>query len=471
MEPHALLLTATLPVALLLIIALIQKGGFQRKEHTILILFLLNYTLALIDKVREETGLFHYDYWDRLYLTPWFAFGPLIYLYFRATLLPAKKSLPYHLQYIIFLPALVELLHSIAVWVASWALADAHPIHGWLDEWVDPINTLSFYYMISFVLLSLVFLLRQRAFKKYQILYRHKLNWLAYFGGFMIIIIAAELLSYNSTVPLLYYPVCLFIYLLAFRMMMDATLFSSHDALYKEWLKQALQEAERAVVIINAADEVIYTNTTFLTISGYTRKELTGKKLFNRLYGPLTPVNGIQQLDAQRAAALPAEAELICYRKAGEAYHSHLTLIPVPSARQTHYIVYLADRGTVASAAPDKKEQRLLEQLQQWLTDPAWYGNAQLQQSDVATALGISSRALGELLSKYTELTFPQWLSEARVEGAQQILINPQQDHLAVMELATQVGFSSKTAFYTAFKKKMGMTPTDYRNQQKKATK
>ena len=104
MSLHALLLTATLPVALLLVLVLIRKRGLRRPEHRVLIFFLIVYSLALFDRMRQETGWLTDDLAANLFLTPWFAFGPLIYLYFRRTLLPTEATLPRWLTYFFSYP-------------------------------------------------------------------------------------------------------------------------------------------------------------------------------------------------------------------------------------------------------------------------------------------------------------------------------------------------------------------------------
>ena len=455
MSLHALLLTATLPVALLLVLVLIRKRGLRRPEHRVLIFFLIVYSLALFDRMRQETGWLTDDLAANLFLTPWFAFGPLIYLYFRRTLLPTEATLPRWLTYFFFLPASVELLSSVACWGATHTLAISHPIWYWLNKLTDLTNMLSFYYLILFVGLSILFLVRQRAMAKYRILYPYQLRWLSYFGVFMGLIVVAELTS--SANNLMYYPTCGFIYLLAYRVMITPRLFSSKEAQHQEWLRRALQEQQQGVAVTDAAGTMVYTNTALQTTTGYTGRELLGRSVRSLL----PPEDTSAVLPPE-----PNEVTLVSYRKSGEAYRSSWRILPVQHQEQlTHRIYYLTDQGTVAAAAPREAEQDILVQARRLLADPTWYGNAQLQQREVAEALDVSSRTFGKLLNRYTNKTFPQWLSAVRVEAARQLLSASECDHLSVMEVATRVGFSSKTAFYTAFKKALGMTPAEFRRQ------
>lgn len=56
-------------------------------------------------------------------------------------------------------------------------------------------------------------------------------------------------------------------------------------------------------------------------------------------------------------------------------------------------------------------------------------------------------------------------MNEYRIEKAMEILKDPSQKELTVLEILYQVGFNSKSSFNTSFKKYTGKTPTDFRKQ------
>ena len=61
--------------------------------------------------------------------------------------------------------------------------------------------------------------------------------------------------------------------------------------------------------------------------------------------------------------------------------------------------------------------------------------------------------------------SFPETLNHFRVEEVKQMLLDPKKEHLKIESLAYDVGFASPSAFYAAFKKCTGQTPTAYQKE------
>jgi AraC-like DNA-binding protein len=61
--------------------------------------------------------------------------------------------------------------------------------------------------------------------------------------------------------------------------------------------------------------------------------------------------------------------------------------------------------------------------------------------------------------------SFFDFVNEYRVQEAKRLLCSPQSDHLSILGIALDAGFNSKSAFYTAFGKYAGITPSEYRKQ------
>ncbi len=71
------------------------------------------------------------------------------------------------------------------------------------------------------------------------------------------------------------------------------------------------------------------------------------------------------------------------------------------------------------------------------------------------------SRTVNEVFGK----TFPELLNEHRIADSAKRLLQPDYDHLSIEGIASESGFNSLSAFYTAFKKINGMTPAEWRKQ------
>jgi AraC-like DNA-binding protein len=65
--------------------------------------------------------------------------------------------------------------------------------------------------------------------------------------------------------------------------------------------------------------------------------------------------------------------------------------------------------------------------------------------------------------------SFFDFVNEYRVQEAKKLLSSPQYGHYSVYGIALDAGFNSKSAFYAAFGKYAGMSPSEFRKQQQRA--
>lgn len=91
--------------------------------------------------------------------------------------------------------------------------------------------------------------------------------------------------------------------------------------------------------------------------------------------------------------------------------------------------------------------------------------NNKLTVNDVANEMNIPRQHLSELFSVHLNTNFQDYLNSFRVEEFIRNLQNPDYENLTLLGIAKEVGFNSKTSFYTTFKKVKGMTPLEYKKQ------
>ena len=85
-----------------------------------------------------------------------------------------------------------------------------------------------------------------------------------------------------------------------------------------------------------------------------------------------------------------------------------------------------------------------------------------LSLGQVAKAVNTSTFYFCKVFKKFTGINFTDYLSRVRIEKAKNLLLNP---NLRISEIAYEVGFQSLTHFNRVFKKVLGQSPTEYREQ------
>ncbi|MEJ5102731.1 helix-turn-helix domain-containing protein [Chryseobacterium sp. MYb328] len=111
----------------------------------------------------------------------------------------------------------------------------------------------------------------------------------------------------------------------------------------------------------------------------------------------------------------------------------------------------------------EKNEQ--IEFLKNFMAEREPYLDSSLTIQDLSEQVKMSVKDLSTLINLYMDKHFFDFVNEYRIEKAMQILKDPSQKELTVLEILYQVGFNSKSSFNTSFKKYTGKTPTDFRKQ------
>jgi AraC-like DNA-binding protein len=116
----------------------------------------------------------------------------------------------------------------------------------------------------------------------------------------------------------------------------------------------------------------------------------------------------------------------------------------------------------------DTDANALASQLKKLLSDKKLYKNPDLKISDVANQLNIPVHQLSQLLNDNIGKNFPSIINEYRILEAKEMLL--QNDKYTLEAIGYECGFKSKSAFYTAFKKHVGLTPAKYIDNKKSIT-
>ncbi len=84
---------------------------------------------------------------------------------------------------------------------------------------------------------------------------------------------------------------------------------------------------------------------------------------------------------------------------------------------------------------------------------------------DLAKKINMSTKDLSLLINHELNQHFFDFVNNYRIRMAMEILVDHDKKDLTILEILYEVGFNSKSSFNTAFKKHVGVTPTQYRQK------
>jgi AraC-like DNA-binding protein len=102
-----------------------------------------------------------------------------------------------------------------------------------------------------------------------------------------------------------------------------------------------------------------------------------------------------------------------------------------------------------------------LVQLGNLLDQKALFKDPELDLAGLAKQLKLSSHQLSELINTRLGKSFSRYIREYRVEAAEDLLV--ERPSMPVLTVGLEVGFTSQSNFYEAFKEITGMSPGQYR--------
>ncbi|MCP5050312.1 MAG: helix-turn-helix domain-containing protein, partial [bacterium] len=115
------------------------------------------------------------------------------------------------------------------------------------------------------------------------------------------------------------------------------------------------------------------------------------------------------------------------------------------------------------SQLPPAFVRECVQKLRQRMEVEKVYRDVNISLQSLAEKISIPSYQLSQIINDTFKQNFSDYINTHRIEEAKQIFVNPKSDERKITSVALEVGFNSTTAFYTAFKKYTGMTPSRYK--------
>ena len=129
-----------------------------------------------------------------------------------------------------------------------------------------------------------------------------------------------------------------------------------------------------------------------------------------------------------------------------------------------HSKVFLPSKykhSSLTASAANSLRQSLLD----YMDSAKPHLNNELRLEQLAEPLHTTRHHLSQLINEQFGKTFSAFINDYRVRNAQQLLADEDKKDEYIINIAYASGFNNKTSFYTAFKKRTGLSPKMYRKQ------
>jgi len=148
----------------------------------------------------------------------------------------------------------------------------------------------------------------------------------------------------------------------------------------------------------------------------------------------------------------------------GEELLAHIENLLTNSRRRNNFFIS-SDRENAVQSAANTAAGLPHSFCENWLNELATVvraeiANPQVKISDIAFKMAVSERTLRTRIRQYTGLSPSDFLTEARLLKARQLL--ERQTYLTVAEVAFAVGISSSSYFTKVFRGRFGKAPLEY---------
>ena len=112
--------------------------------------------------------------------------------------------------------------------------------------------------------------------------------------------------------------------------------------------------------------------------------------------------------------------------------------------------------------AVSEDDRMLMEEIERLVREKALYKTQDLSIANVATLCGKSHRVISTAINHCRGINFKTYINEYRVAEAARLIENGWLRHHTLEALASETGFAGRVNLYRAFKRKTGVSPTDW---------
>lgn len=120
------------------------------------------------------------------------------------------------------------------------------------------------------------------------------------------------------------------------------------------------------------------------------------------------------------------------------------------------------------SSLEESQLTAIFEKVRATLESQKLYRDNNLTLTQLSEAASIPKHQISQAINSCYSGNFFDLINDYRVEAFKQLAAQPDNKHLSLLGIAQEAGFNSKASFYSVFKKKTGLTPSEYLEKQSK---
>ncbi len=110
-----------------------------------------------------------------------------------------------------------------------------------------------------------------------------------------------------------------------------------------------------------------------------------------------------------------------------------------------------------------EKSKLLVQKLKSFMLDKKPYLNPNLTIKDLSEEFQIHHKFLSQIINSELEKNFFDFVNYYRIMEAIELMEDKSNEKMTILEILYNVGFNSKSAFNSAFKKNIGKTPSEFK--------
>jgi len=115
------------------------------------------------------------------------------------------------------------------------------------------------------------------------------------------------------------------------------------------------------------------------------------------------------------------------------------------------------------SALTLEMSERIVQRLNDTMKHDKPYLDSNLTLPKLAKMVSTSSNYLSQVINEHMNMKFFDFVNSYRITMAKNLIINPLPHTKTILDIAMESAFNSKSAFYSAFKKQVGVTPAQFK--------